>query len=254
MDCSQLYISTVSAGCDETAARYGLGLEIAEYCTAANLDVPIPEVVTAAQRHRQAAKRFVFHAPFNELCPAAIDPLAVSLARHRYAQALAAAQDWGCRLLVVHTGFIPWVYYPEWFVEKSVEFWREFLPQVPEGMVLCLENVMEPSPQIPVDIIRQVDDPRLRLCLDVGHAHVCSEIDVMQWLETMAPWLGHCHIHNNDRSFDTHSPLDQGTIPMKTFLTRADALCPDATFTLEVTDGRRDVDWLLRQGILEEET
>ena len=38
MDCSQLYISTVSAGCDETAARYGLGLEIAEYCTAANLD------------------------------------------------------------------------------------------------------------------------------------------------------------------------------------------------------------------------
>lgn len=138
MDCSQLYISTVSAGCDETAARYGLGLEIAEYCTAANLDAPIPEVVTAAQCHRQAAKRFVFHAPFNELCPAAIDPLAVSLARHRYAQALAAAQDWGCRLLVVHTGFIPWVYYPEWFVEKSVEFWREFLPQVPEDMVLCL--------------------------------------------------------------------------------------------------------------------
>ena len=90
MDCSQLYISTVSAGCDETAARYGLGLEIAEYCTAANLDAPIPEVVTAAQCHRQAAKRFVFHAPFNELCPAAIDPLAVSLARHRYAQALAA--------------------------------------------------------------------------------------------------------------------------------------------------------------------
>ena len=32
MDCSQLYISTVSAGCDETTARYGLGLEIAEYC------------------------------------------------------------------------------------------------------------------------------------------------------------------------------------------------------------------------------
>jgi len=84
MDCSQLYISTVSAGCDETAARYGLGLEIAEYCTAANLDAPIPEVVTAAQCHRQAAKRFVFHAPFNELRPAAIDPLAVSLARHRY--------------------------------------------------------------------------------------------------------------------------------------------------------------------------
>ena len=38
MERTQLYISTVAAGCDESARRHGLGLEIAEYCTAANLD------------------------------------------------------------------------------------------------------------------------------------------------------------------------------------------------------------------------
>ena len=64
MDRSQLYISTVSAGCDRAAARHGLGLEIAEYCTASNLDAPIPQVLAAAESHRQAASRFVFHAPF----------------------------------------------------------------------------------------------------------------------------------------------------------------------------------------------
>ena len=192
----------------------------------------------------------MFHAPFNELCPAAIDPLAVSLARHRYAQALAAAQDWGCRLLVVHTGFIPWVYYPEWFVEKSVEFWREFLPQVPEGMVLCLENVMEPSPQIPVDIIRQVDDPRLRLCLDVGHANAeLSRTPVMEWVEVCRPYLRHMHLHNNAGGGDLHDPLKRGTIPVEQVLhalTREEHL----TYTLETLQAEENVRWLLEKGFL----
>ena len=131
MERTQLYISTVAAGCDESARRHGLGLEIAEYCTAANLDSPTLGVAAAAARHRRAAERFVFHAPFNELCPAAIDPLAVELTRKRYRQALAAAKDWGCSLVVLHTGFIPTVYFPEWFVEKSVAFWTEFLSEVP---------------------------------------------------------------------------------------------------------------------------
>ena len=187
MERTQLYISTVAAGCDESARRHGLGLEIAEYCTAANLDSPTLEVSAAAARHRRAAERFVFHAPFNELCPAAIDPLAVELTRKRYRQALAAAKGWSCSLAVLHTGFIPTVYFPEWFVEKSVAFWTEFLSEVPENMTLCLENVMEPSPQIPVDIVRQVDDPRLRLCLDVGHANAeLSRTPVMDWVELMA--------------------------------------------------------------------
>ena len=65
MERTQLYISTVAAGCDESARRHGLGLEIAEYCTAANLDSPTLGVAAAAARHRRAAERFVFHAPFN---------------------------------------------------------------------------------------------------------------------------------------------------------------------------------------------
>ena len=119
-------------------------------------------------------------------------------------------------------------------------------------MTLYIENVMESDPQWMADIAAGVDDPRFRLCLDVGHAHICSKIPVEQWLDTLSPWLGHFHIHNNDRNSDTHSPLNQGTISMKEFLTRAEALCPDASYTLEVIDGRQGAQWLLQQGILEE--
>lgn len=251
MDRSQLYISTVSAGCDRAAARYGLGLEIAEYCTASNLDAPIPQVLAAAESHRQAASRFVFHAPFNELCPAAIDPLAVDLTRRRYRQALAAARDWGCRMMIVHTGFIPLVYFPEWFVEKSVTFWQAFLREVPEDMTLCLENVMEPSPRIPVDIVRQVADPRLRLCLDVGHANTeVSRTPVMEWVEQCRPYLRHLHLHNNAGGWDLHDPLDRGTVPMEEVL-RTLAGERHLSYTLETLQAEENVLWLQDKGFLE---
>ena len=192
----------------------------------------------------------MFHAPFNELCPAAIDPLAVELTRKRYRQARAAAKGWSCSLAVLHTGFIPTVYFPEWFVEKSVAFWTEFLSEVPENMTLCLENVMEPSPQIPVDIVRQVDDPRLRLCLDVGHANAeLSRTPVMDWVEACRPYLRHLHLHNNAGGWDLHDPLAKGTVPMGELLHALENE-PHLTYTLETLQAEENVRWLTEEGFL----
>lgn len=69
---------------------------------------------------------------------------------------------------MIHGGFVPQVYFPEWYVEQSVLFWRELLAELPPDMTIALENVMEPEPLLLADIARQVDDPRLGLCLDVG--------------------------------------------------------------------------------------
>ena len=63
---------------------------------------------------------------------------------------------------------MPQVYFPEWYVEQSVIFWRDFLRQLPPDMTIALENVMEPEPRLLAEIARQVDDPRLGLCLDVA--------------------------------------------------------------------------------------
>lgn len=250
MHAAQVYLSTVSAGCDQAAQQYGVGLEIAEFCTAAHLDSPSPSVTEAIRQHREAANRFVFHAPFNELCPAAIDPLAVELARHRYRQAFDAAAQWNCKKIVIHTGFIPMVYFSEWFIEKSVLFWRELMQEVPDGLTVCLENVMEPSPEIPVEIVRQVDHPRMRLCLDVGHANSeASHTDVLQWADTCAPYLSHLHLHNNKGAWDLHDHLWCGTIPMKEVLTRLETL-PNLTYTLETLQAEENVLWLLKEGFL----
>lgn len=247
----RLYLSTIADDACELAARYGLGLEIAEYCTASNMDENFGPTDRQVRVEMRAARRFVFHAPFNELCPAAIDPLAVELAGKRYRQAVAVARGYGIRRLVVHSGYIPLVYYPSWFLERSAVFWRDFLKDFPRDMELCLENVMEEGPEQMTDLARAVDDPRFRLCLDVGHANAeLSHVPVPVWAEKFAPWLSHVHLHNNEGGRDLHAALGDGTAPVRETIGTVERLCPAATYTIENMHAAPSVQWLMENGFL----
>ena len=81
-----------------------------------------------------AANQFVFHGPFNELTPAAIDPLVLDVTKKRYRQAVARAQELNINKIVLHAGYQPLVYYPEWFLSRSQAFWRDFVQEIPDGM------------------------------------------------------------------------------------------------------------------------
>ena len=245
----RLYISTIAQDCRSQALAYGLGLEMAEFCTASNLDQDYPRRRAQALVQMAGIDRSWFHAPFAELCPAAIDPKVRQVTMERYRQAVAAAQSLGICRLVIHSGYIPWVYFPQWFVPQSVRFWQEFLQDMPGDLTIALENVMDPGPDMLVDIVGQVNDPRLGLCLDLGHANTpLSWYPPQDWIGPMLPWLRHVHLHNNDGSQDTHQPLGEGTIPMARLL---EELIPLAvTFTIENLHCGPSLDWLCRQGFL----
>ncbi len=245
MDRTKLYLSTIDENAHALAQKYGLGLEIAEFCTASNMDESFSKTDASVRTELEGICRRILHAPFNELFPCAIDPKARAFARSRYLQAVTLAGRYGIRRIVIHGGYHPWIYYPVWYTEQSVPFWKDFLRELPDDTEILLENVLEEQPRMLLDILQSVADPRLRMCLDIGHANVYSKVPVENWLETCAPWIRHFHIHNNDGSWDTHSPLEQGTIPIKLLLTRAGALCPEATYTLELTDSETSVRFLL---------
>lgn len=237
------YLSTIDENAPVLAKQHGLGLEIAEYCTAWNLDEKFPETDALVRGKIEGISGLTFHAPFNELFPCAIDPKARELAAFRYRQAIHTAKGYGASKVVIHGGYNPRIYYPVWYVEQSIRFWKDFLQEDP-GVEIVLENVLEEEPGMLLDIVRGVDDSRLRLCLDVGHVNAYSKIPVREWVETWAPWLSHLHIHNNDGSWDTHSPLFDGTIPMEALLRRLDTLCPEATAALELTDMESSIKWM----------
>ena len=246
------YLSTIDQQAQTLAVQYGLGLEIAEYCTASNMDDLYAQTDALVRNKLRGISRRVLHGPFNELFPCAIDPKARALARERYIQAIALARDYGANKVVIHGGYNPRIYYPCWYTEQSILFWREFLREIPQGMEVCLENVLEEEPGMLIDIVRAVEDPRLRLCLDVGHVNAYSKIPAVEWVERCAPWLSHFHIHNNDGSWDTHSALNQGTLPMEKLLDLAQQVCPEGSYTLELAQAEESVLWLIQKKLMED--
>ena len=245
-----IYLSTIAPDAAETARKWGVNLEIAEFCTAWNMDREFPSVDKKVKEKIGGIGCLLLHAPFNELFPCAIDPKARELAVARFRQAIDLAKTYGAKKVIIHGGYNPWIYYPVWYVEQSVVFWKEFLKQDP-GVELVLENVLETDPAWLLDIVKGVNDPRLRMCLDIGHVNAYSKIPVAEWLELYAPWINHFHIHNNDGTADRHCALFEGTIPMADFLRRAEQLSPGATFTLELMEAGPSVAWLADNGLLE---
>ena len=251
MRSDQVHISGMAARAARLAKEYHCGYEITAFSYA-----PMLEDAAAFSRVEAECEEIGslwLHAPFAELIPCAIDPLVRQTAQHRFRQTLAAAQKLGIRQVVLHGGFIPHVYFPEWYVEQSVLFWRDFLQEVPPDFVLALENVMEPSPDTLVSIAAGVDDPRLGLCLDVGHANTCvSRTPPLDWIAPMAPYLRHVHLHNNRGQDDLHAPLDEGTVPMQEIIGAVLEQAPRATFTIENQDALPSLRWLARQGYIED--
>lgn len=248
----KLYLSTIADDDYEMAARYGLGLEIAEFCTAMNMDGELFSCFDSNVRTKmQYAGRFTFHAPFAELCPCAIEPLVREITRKRYLQAIGLAQQYGVNRIVIHGGYLPRVYYHHWFIEESVKFWKALLEEVPAGIELMLENVLEDDCDLLPKIVRKVGDPRLRLCLDVGHLHVMlPQVDVLSWLTAWAPHLAHVHLHNNFGDHDTHNPLPEGDIDMEAVLETLANHAPAATITIENIVCEPSLEWLAEKGYL----
>jgi len=77
------------------------------------------------------------------------------------------------------------------------------------------------------DFLPVLKEYGLRFALDIGHAHLCGNLEA--FLKTSTP--EHVHLHDNDRSYDTHSACGTGTID---FLSLFDALPGDAMEIIEV--------------------
>lgn len=260
----RLFIATICSNWKQTAEKYGLGVEIDSFCQAENMDGVKGD--NAKAELAELMKKYdvkVLHAPFNELHPAAIDPRARALAMERLNQAADIAIQAGIRKMVVHSGYVPFVYFKEWHHDRSVEFWQQFMKGKPDDFEICIENVLDDEPCMMADIARDIGDNRVGLCLDVGHANVMRSINgsgsidpkasatrasVQEWLEVTAPYLKHLHVHNNDGTGDFHNDITEGNISMETVFGKIASMCgPDTTVTLEVLRCENSLDWLINK-------
>lgn len=250
---NQLFIATFSNDAAQLARAYGIGLELNHTCISEMLDLSNRDALLEEIRRDMDAsgadtpQKLLLHGPFTEIYPAAIDYRARELGMQRLNEAYEVAETLGVTRMIVHNGWLPFIYFKSWQTEKGALFWQAFLRDKPADFELCIENVLEDEPDMLVDMMRQIDDPRIRLCLDIGHANAVTakNLPVTRWIQRLAPYLAHFHLHNNDGSGDTHAAFDAGSIDMQEILQTIDRCCADdVTYTIEAREPLPCLAWL----------
>ncbi len=132
----------------------------------------------------------------------------------------------GCKRLVVHP-CMPFGWgtdkEPELTFEMNVEVLQQLLPWAKEyGVIVCLENMPFPNPVSTTGdmkrVVRAVDSPFVKICLDTGHAHVKKE-NIYQSVLTAADDLAALHVHDNwGNGEDRHYIPFQGSLDWDGFV------------------------------------
>ncbi|MFN2156606.1 MAG: sugar phosphate isomerase/epimerase family protein [Anaerolineae bacterium] len=237
------------------ALKHKVGIEIQEFVFPENLDADDSLAHTIAERIQSISLRG-FHGPFFELIPASRDRLVQQVARARYQRAVEVAAVVGIQHLILHTGYFPKTYSRGNWIGNSVAFWVPFLPDLPAGMQLHLENVYEDDYSLIAELVDKVNEAlgreALTVCLDVGHVHANSSRSIEDWIAGLGTKIRYAHLHNNDGVLDDHWGLWKGQIDMARVLDLLRQHAPDAVWTVEtaLSDVERSLIWLEERGYL----
>ncbi len=179
------------------------------------------------------------HLPFHDLQPGSIDNLILEATRTRLKKSIKIAAIYQPRYLVAHDYFIP-LYsdlFSKW-LNRAVTTWSQIMEELsPYNIPLYLENVREKDPRPISDLLYELSTYRIRFCFDMGHWFSYGSGSQYQnlsfWLQTLAPFLKHLHLHDNDGIADQHLGLGQGNIPWSELFLDLELLNLKPTFTLE---------------------
>lgn len=258
---NRICIATMCSHWRSISDRYDVPVELDFFCQSANMEGEQGKKVMKQAEKLVASKDVkVLHGPFNELFPAAIDSQARQLAMIRMNQAAEIAMHLNIKKMVVHSGYMPFTYFKEWHVARSIEFWKEFLEDKPDDFEICIENVLDDEPYMLKEIVEGIGDSRAGVCYDSGHANITGKggfdgkdetTDQSEWMNVLAPYMKHLHLHNNDTKRDYHRDFEDGTIDMMKLLEDVAAKCPEnTTITAETLDGQASFRWLKEKELI----
>ena len=187
-----------------------------------------------------------FHAPFYAdlsearegrwLSLAATDKDARETAIEKTIHALRAFRPLGARVAVVHPSAPGKAGDGDTYeaLEASIE---RLLPVAEEtDAVIALENIpsalgrAEPL----AGFVARIDHPRLRICIDTGHALITEGDKTKSGVERLAPLCVATHLHDNDGRSDAHLIPGEGAFEWPSFFTTLGARGYSGTLALEL--------------------
>ncbi|MCL2285498.1 MAG: sugar phosphate isomerase/epimerase [Firmicutes bacterium] len=229
-----------------------LGLEVTKYANPVFADDFNVNREKVAQ-YTEGITGVSMHGAYHDTYYTSIDPLIREVAKKRFIQSMEIAAFHGIKSVVFHSSYRKFLNgfstdAIDAFINSAVDFWKGIESCIPDGITAFIENVEDEDPEVFVQIFHGVNSPKIRCCLDIGHAYCSRSVSLNRWIDVLGKYIGHVHIHDNGGNYDDHLPLGQGAIPLagainKIFYTVGE----DVPFVLEC-NLEESVKWLRNIG------
>lgn len=225
--------------CVDLAVENGLGIEVMAFAYPQILDGDWRAKVAEYQALlKPVSGRITLHGPFMDMAAGSPDQQINNVTKGRFRHVLQIASEIGGQIVVLHANFIAAIRtqeYRESWQQRNVDFWGD-ISQTAErlGVTVAVENMWEFDPYIIGDVLKTVNHPNIRACVDVGHTRLYSETPFKTWLDVMSPYLVHVHLNNNDGLNDSHRGLGTGVVEYSGILSMLRAMPNPPSMTLEM--------------------
>lgn len=222
------------------AQEFSLGYEVPDFMSPTLLEDPTEAIGQWQEYLRPISGVKSLHGPVYDLNPVSLDPDIAAASHKRYQQAVSVCQSLGCRYLVVHSQYESLFDVAQvkgmWF-DATVAYWQNFAESVladAPSLTVVIENFMETHPEHLRELVDAVGHPRIKACLDTGHANIYSSASLHTWLDTLEDRLVYVHSHNNMGTYDEHRGYQHGTLDMEAFLNQLIMLPQRINLVLEI--------------------
>lgn len=182
-----------------------------------------------------------YHAPFWDLnLGTKIKELQEAMMKI-YNEAYSIAKQLGCTEMIIHANYKPGTDWYDGWISRSKVFLEKFLQDKDDSIRICIENQFESDSELFIRLIDEVNDSRVKVCLDIGHVNANSNMPLEDWIKTLNNRIAQYHLHNNHgkqtiygyNKDDEHLAINNGTIDISKTLELAEQYSSDAIWSIE---------------------
>lgn len=221
------------------AQELGTGIEISRLPLYKNKNLTLEDNIKILKSDLEGFQnRITIHAMFSDVNIAGQDWELRETAQKRCYQSFETGKALGADTILFHTGNKGTKHYGsiEIFKKNFAAFWKDFIIEFEKtGITAVIENVFETTPDFCLDLMESINSPSLKLALDTGHVNLyAQDTKAVDWIKAYGNNLYHMHIHNNFRTNDDHSNLENGTLDYNEIFQTIKKLNLNPSFVLEM--------------------
>ena len=203
------------------AEEYGCAFEYNEFYMPKTMDDSKlqEEIITGYEKYKKDFSVDTMHGAFLDVTIHSDDPLIRDVSMRRVRQSMETAKRMGLRGAVFHTGRLAGFRAPDYlrnWCDRNVKIFTEIAQQYPEQQIF-IENMFDEAPDIMAGMAEKMQDvENFGICLDYAHA-MLSGLSGQEWIRTLAPYIRHIHINDNDLENDLHLAVGAGKLNWQEF-------------------------------------